>query len=61
MTAIGNISGYGLCCELSSGGWCIVSTASNNVGVERIKLSDGTALKLETLIVDVRESGFSTF
>jgi hypothetical protein len=38
-----------------------VSTASNNVGVERIKLSDGTALKLETLIVDVRESGFSTF
>lgn len=38
-----------------------MSTASNNVGVERIKLSDGTALKLETLIVDVRESGFPPF
>jgi hypothetical protein len=31
------------------------------VRVGRIKLSDGATLKLEILIVDVRESGFSPF
>jgi hypothetical protein len=34
---------------------------SSPVGVGRIKLSDGATLKLKTLIVDVRESGFSPF
>jgi hypothetical protein len=31
------------------------------VGMGRIKLSDGTVIKLKTLIVDVKESGFSPF
>jgi len=35
--------------------------APSPVGVGRIKLSDGTVLKLKILIVDVRESGFSPF
>jgi len=34
---------------------------SSPVGVGRIKLSDGATLKLKTLIVDVRGSGFSPF
>jgi hypothetical protein len=38
-----------------------MSAASSPVGVGRIKLSDGTILKLKILIVDVRESGFSPF
>jgi hypothetical protein len=38
-----------------------MSIASNPIGVGRIKLSDGTVLKLKIFIVDVRESGFSPF
>jgi len=31
------------------------------VGIGRVKLSDGTIIKLKTLIVDVKEAGFSPF
>lgn len=38
-----------------------MSSASNSIGTGFIKLSDGTVLKLKTLIIDVREIGFSPF
>jgi len=38
-----------------------LDAASSPVGVGRIRLSDGTVLKLKILIVDVRESEFSPF